>query len=745
MGTKWPRFTGWVVGALALAMMAAALPAGGSFSDDDGNVHEAYIEALAAAEITRGCNPPLNDRYCPDANVTREQMAAFLVRALDLTDRGSASFVDDDGSVFEADIEKLAAAGITKGCNPPANDRFCPQDLVTREQMAAFLVRALKLTETGSVDFVDDDWSVFEADIEKLAAARITKGCNPPANDRFCPTAPVKRDQLASFLGRALGLAPIVVAPYGGEIVVGSDQEPPTLNPFVPGGDNLIVRQIGDAYLGGVYDIDGETLELVPDLVTKLPTVANGGVTVNNDGTMTVVYDIHPEAVWSDGIPVSGADFAFTLERILDPDSFSNKTTYEDVLSSSVLPKRFEMTLASPTPAYELMFPVLIPEHAVAGSDFNADWNDTMWPAAGPFVFYEWDKGDRLRVVRNDTYWKTDATSGRNLPFLDAVEWSFIPELTDVAAALVNGDIDIFAPQPDLDVLSDLAAAPGVVVESVPGRVWEHLNFQFDPARLQRNPGSVNQHLDYRRALAHAIDRGAIAAELYEGWAEPLDSYVDTATPSFSVDAWRQYDYDLALARDLIASTEAYFGVDAIPMIFTTTSNNDRRVRMAEMLVDMMDDVGIDFENQLEDSQIFFGQVLDLGLWDVGSWAWVSRAGYSGAVELLDLFDPDAPPPEGANYYRWGTPGSSLVDGASERFAEIIDAADSEVDQRVLLPLLQEAEQILADNVIIIPLYARPDFLAWWPAEIGGMAPTSESFSSQSFTWNVDEWYRLDL
>jgi hypothetical protein len=72
-------------------------------------------------------------------------MAAFLVRALDLSAGDSVDFVDDDGSVFEADIEKLAAAGITRGCNPPTNDRFCPDDSVTRGQMAAFLHRALTL------------------------------------------------------------------------------------------------------------------------------------------------------------------------------------------------------------------------------------------------------------------------------------------------------------------------------------------------------------------------------------------------------------------------------------------------------------------------------------------------------------------------------------------------------------------------------------------------------------------------
>jgi hypothetical protein len=70
-------------------------------------------------------------------------MAAFLVRALDLTDDDpSIDFIDDDGIVFEDNIEKLATAGVTKGCNPPANDRFCPHDFVTRGQMAAFLHRA---------------------------------------------------------------------------------------------------------------------------------------------------------------------------------------------------------------------------------------------------------------------------------------------------------------------------------------------------------------------------------------------------------------------------------------------------------------------------------------------------------------------------------------------------------------------------------------------------------------------------
>ena len=74
-----------------------------------------------------------------------EQMAAFIVRAEGLTDANHPGFKDvPAGSTFDRDIRRLAKAGITKGCNPPANDRYCPKDPVTREQMASFLARAFR-------------------------------------------------------------------------------------------------------------------------------------------------------------------------------------------------------------------------------------------------------------------------------------------------------------------------------------------------------------------------------------------------------------------------------------------------------------------------------------------------------------------------------------------------------------------------------------------------------------------------
>jgi hypothetical protein len=188
---------------LALAAYdSGALTRPGTLVDSLDSEFAADIVWLASQGISRGCNPPFNDLFCGDDPVTRGQMAAFLSRALGLVD-GDVGFTDTAGHVFADDAARLAAAGITRGCNPPANDRFCPDGVVTRGQMAAFLSRALELPDADG-GFVDTGGSVFGEDAARLAAAGITRGCDPPANDRFCPDGVVTRGQMAAFLHRGL-------------------------------------------------------------------------------------------------------------------------------------------------------------------------------------------------------------------------------------------------------------------------------------------------------------------------------------------------------------------------------------------------------------------------------------------------------------------------------------------------------------------------------------------------------------
>lgn len=202
------------VAAIGVSSLSAELPPGGTFIDEDGSTHEGAIEAIVNEGITFGCDER-RIRYCPDDVVTRGQMAAFLNRALDLPATTEDFFTDDNASIFEGDINRIAAAGITLGCNPPANSSYCPNREISRGEMASLLTRAFPdlMPESAPDAFTDDNSNIHQDNINRLAAAGITAGCNPPANTHFCPREGVTRAQMASFLVRALGLDPITPPP----------------------------------------------------------------------------------------------------------------------------------------------------------------------------------------------------------------------------------------------------------------------------------------------------------------------------------------------------------------------------------------------------------------------------------------------------------------------------------------------------------------------------------------------------
>ncbi len=166
------------------------------------------IEKLSQSGITVGCG---GGSYCPLDPVTRAQMAVFLERGMNGSGytppaaTGNA-FLDVGAGDFAASfIEQLASDGITAGCG---NNNYCPSANVTRDQMAVFLLRAKygsaysPPAATGVFGDVDaSHWAIHW--IEQLAAEGITAGCG---GGNYCPDAAVTRDQMAVFLVRIFGL-----------------------------------------------------------------------------------------------------------------------------------------------------------------------------------------------------------------------------------------------------------------------------------------------------------------------------------------------------------------------------------------------------------------------------------------------------------------------------------------------------------------------------------------------------------
>jgi len=578
-----------------------------------------------------------------------------------------------------------------------------------------------------------------------VVAAACTSGESPaPATSSTTVASEATEGPTTTTLEQDTTTTSGDLKPVGGDVVLGQAKEPPTLNPFAPGGQSAIVTFIGNAYWAGVQTIDGTTLELVPDVVIELPTTANRGLVVNDDGTMTVRYDIHPDAVWEDGTPISGDDFEFTYDTIMDPDLPIAKLVYEDIIPSSVRAgaKTFEYTMTAPTVQVEFLFGVILPKHSVEGSDFISDWNDTMWVSGGPFVLSEWSPGEQLTVVRNENYWKKDPETGQQLPLLDGVTFRFIPGAEDLAAAFARREVDAINPLSDLEIIGDLEALEpeGAVVDLRGGPLWEHLNFQFGPGRLDRNETSCNENLNMRRAVAHAVDKQAIVDLLLDGRVEPLDSYVDLYSPTSSNDAWAQYRFDPGLAAELYRAAVEEAGVEC-SVVFTAVTNEQVRVELAELLAAMFADADIPYRQELEAIEPFWGVTVPTGTWDSGEWAWIGSPGLAGLIGLHDVWDPEAPPPLGQNVYEWGTPDSSLIDEATARYAEIRDAMNATVDEDELAALVAEAEALLADNVVFIPLYARLNPSAVWADEIAGYVHNP---SQAQDTWNLEEWYRSD-
>jgi hypothetical protein len=178
-------------------------PAFRDVSPDD--VHGPSIACLVWWEVARGTS---DTTYGPAAAVSRAQMAAFIARLLDTSGRPLPAaqrdhFTDDAGNVHEADINRLAEAGLVGG---RGGGRYAPSDPVTRAQMASFLVRAYEYRTDVSLESLDDHFgdirgNAHEDNINKAAEAGFTSGRAPGVYD---PSANVTRAQMASFLARVL-------------------------------------------------------------------------------------------------------------------------------------------------------------------------------------------------------------------------------------------------------------------------------------------------------------------------------------------------------------------------------------------------------------------------------------------------------------------------------------------------------------------------------------------------------------
>lgn len=510
------------------------------------------------------------------------------------------------------------------------------------------------------------------------------------------------------------------IEPDPGETaVVGVLEIPLSLNPIAPGGAGPSSTLIQRASLPGAWVYDAATWRVVPDLVVRIPSVEEGDVSVSGS-RQDVTWTIDPDATWSDGVPVSGADFAFTLRATFGETACAGGSGSPSLFGIRIVEigdKTITVEMPGPSATYETMFAAVLPSHATDEASVCSD-NGVGWPSAGPFLVRSVDD-ERVRLVRNETYW-------RDAPGFAAVEFVSHADEASLAAAVAAGDVDVA-------VVTDgeIAAAAdddGVEVVTEPSGRLEHLAFDFRSG--DGDATALLGVLEFRQGVARAIDLEALATEI--GWL-PVTGVTRTATPATP---WDPYGYDPDEARRLIGVACDEVGLDCAatpPQLTLLATDFGMRAEVVDQVAADLEAVGV----AVSEVQVASADISDRiasGEWDLAVLSLTQPPGAAAtATWLFNALDVES----GRDVYRYGGSGSIASNERSafqlRLFAGQFGAAP---DPERVLRLIGEVHALLAAEVVFVPLVASPRHTLIGDA-IDGVVPNA---SPSGVTWNIGQW-----
>jgi peptide/nickel transport system substrate-binding protein len=532
-----------------------------------------------------------------------------------------------------------------------------------------------------------------------------------------------------AVVGAAHGGAAATVKPRVGGTVVIAGFDPGCLRLLSPDCDtNALFTELNQV-LEGAY-------EITPDL-TYRPNLISG---VNlSRAPFRITYFIRRQARWNDGVPVTARDFVFTFNAITK-NAFTKNPAVDPFFAypyqavqrvEAVRAKTVRVTFRSPYAPWHELFHWVLPWHALAGQDLHNVWTDavdnptTRVPIGdGPFVVQAYEPGRQLTLVRNTRYW------GPHKAYLDRVIDRFLPGDWRVwVDALRTGEVDMIYPQVQPE-LATLRNEGRFAVQSIPAVLWEHISIRQVP---KGNPLLAKPFV--RRALAYGIDRTALVRQLFHALnpkLRPLQSGVFLPNSRFYRQNWRMYRYRPARVRRLLETNGCRRGDDGIYVCagarlsfhLVTTAGNRFRELTTGIVQAQLRRVGIEIVPQFAPRGAFFEP--KVGILASGDWDLALYASFGPPDPLL-----------GVVLFRCH--GASNDTGYCNRQVsrELLDST-TVLKPRARAALLNRADAQVARDVPLIPLYQRPNLLAF-KRTIHNVADNPSFF--ESFTWNSEDWW----
>ena len=502
-------------------------------------------------------------------------------------------------------------------------------------------------------------------------------------------------------------------------------QEFDTLNPTYT--SMWFVTVTDQLWVPWAWEFD-ENNEAFPKLVTEIPSTDNGGISA--DGT-TLTMHLRDGLVWSDGEPLTSADFKFTWQMIIDPKNTVSSAYPYDNIDNIETPdeKTVVVQFAKPFAPWIILWRGILPEHILKpvydseGTIDNAEWNLKPTVGYGPYVFAEWESGSFARFVRNDNYWG-------DKPKIDEIFFRFVPDDASQIAALVAGDGDLgtFIAYSDVPKLKD--AGVNIMVE--PSGYNEGWFFLVN--KDIGNPALVD--VNVRKALAMSVDREAINRDLLLGLTKVPASFWDSL-PYYNNPPLTNYPYDPEAAKKLL--DEAGWvdsngdgvrdknGVD-LALTYGTTVREIRQDTQA-VVQQQLAQVGIKVDIQSYDSDLYFS-------------GYGEGPAASGKLDIMEWSDGPSGFPDPDIYY-WlcsEIPSADYPAGGNwfflcdEELDSLIQLQSTQVDAAARQKTISQINQIFYDKVYWLGLWQDPDV---WAV---GSRLTGVKFSGVTPFFNITDW-----
>jgi peptide/nickel transport system substrate-binding protein len=498
-------------------------------------------------------------------------------------------------------------------------------------------------------------------------------------------------------------------------------QEFDSLNPLY---SNMWFAQIPQQlWLQWPWEFD-DANEPFPVLVTEIPSVENGGL--SEDGTV-ITMNLRDDIVWSDGEPITSADFLFTYEMLVDPNNTVASVYPYDLLTSIEAPddQTVVMTFGEPYAAWLAnLWHGILPEHVLRpvyeaeGTLDGADWNLHPTVGEGPFVFAEWESGSFARFVANDNYWL-----GR--PKLDEIFIQFVPDDASQINALLAGDGDLgtFFAYSDLPTLED-AGVQIITVQSGYNEGWYmYVGEDGHPAL---------QDVNVRQAIAMAFDRATLVDDLLLGLTKPAITYWDnTPFADPSLEAW---PYDPEGAKAMLdaagwvdSNGDGTRDKDGVELILTYgTTTREVRQDIQAVAQQQLAEVGVGLELSNVDSDIFFATdgPAAQGEYDIMEWSDTTYFPDPDIAYWLSSEIPTEDYPVGVNWQRVDDPDLDAL------FQLQLTQTDFKVRQQTFY----EISRMVYEQVYWLGIYQDPDL---WG--ISGRLQNVKLSGATPF-YNIMEW-----